>query len=315
MRQGKKVVIAGAGLMGTSMAQIFAQKGYDVIIYDLMEEALEKSRNLIGINQEEQVKTGELTEGESNALKERLSHTSQKDCFADCDLVVESIVEIMDIKHVFWKEISSLVPKDAVLASNTSGLSITEIGRAVSNPQRFAGMHWFNPAHLIPLIEIIKGDESSKEVVDYLYELSLAIGKEPIRVNKDVPGFIGNRIQLAVLREALHLVENGVGDFEDIDRCMKYALGFRYACLGPFEVCDMGGLDTFYHIAEYLNQDLSDAKEPQRILRQLYEAGEYGVKTKKGFYDYGSGKDEQAIRRRDELYIKVSKLLDRKSVV
>lgn len=309
MRQCKNVVIAGAGLMGTSMAQIFAQLGYDVIIYDVIEAAIEKSKNLIRINQEEQVKTGELTFKESEELQGRLSHTCEKGCFTECDLVVESIIEKMEIKHLFWKEVSTLVPEDAVLASNTSGLSITEIAKVIHKPERFAGMHWFNPAHLIPLIEIIKGDESADETVDYLYDLSITIGKEPIRVNKDVPGFIANRIQLAILRESLYLVENNVGSFEDIDKCMKYALGFRYACLGPFEVCDMGGLDTFYHIAEYLNKDLSDAKEPQKILKELYAEGHYGVKAKKGFYDYSDGRDEEAIRRRDELYIKVSKLL------
>lgn len=309
MKPCKNIVIAGAGLMGTSMAQIFAQFGYKVTIYDVIEEAIEKSKNLIRINQEEQVKTGELTAKESQGLQGRLSHTCEKDCFKDCDLVVESIIEKMEIKHLFWKEISTLVQEDVILASNTSGLSITEIATVIHKPERFAGMHWFNPAHLIPLIEIIKGAESGKETVDYLYDLSIAIGKEPIRVNKDVPGFIANRIQLAILRESLHLVENEVGTFEDIDKCMKYALGFRYACLGPFEVCDMGGLDTFYHIAEYLNKDLSDAKEPQKILKDLYESGHYGVKTKKGFYDYSEGKDEEAIRKRDELYIKISKLL------
>ena len=309
MRNCKKIIIAGAGLMGTSMAQIFAQNGYEVTIYDIVEPVIEKSKNLIRINQEEQVKEGDVTKEESIALQKRLHHTTDKDSFKDCDLVVECIVEIMEVKHLFWGEISKLVPEDAVLASNTSGLSITRIAEAIYKPERFAGMHWFNPAHLIPLIEVIKGDCSAVETVDYLYDLALKLGKEPIRVNKDVPGFIGNRIQLAILRECLYLVENGVGTYEDIDRCMKYALGFRYACLGPFEVCDMGGLDTFYHIAEYLYPDLSDEKAPQKTLKDLYEAGEYGVKTKKGFYDYSNGKDEEAIRKRDDLYIKVSKLL------
>ncbi len=137
-------------------------------------------------------------------------------------------------------------------------------------------MHWFNPAHLIPLIEVVKGEKTSESTMDELYDLSVFLGKKPIRVRKDVPGFIGNRIQLAILRESLHMVENGIGDIEDVDRCMKYALGFRYACLGPFEVCDMGGLDTFYHIASYLNADLAD---------------------------------EEAIKKRDQLYMKLSKLL------
>lgn len=295
--------------MGTSMAQIFAHKGYDVVIYDVMETALENSKNLIRINQEGQVQAGEKTQVESEFLQEKLVHTCDKSCFEDCDIVIESIVEKMPIKQSFWSDISQIVPEDVILATNTSGLSITTMAEGIKNPERFAGMHWFNPAHLIPLIEIIKGDLTSSDTVDVLYDLSLQIGKEPIRVNKDVPGFIGNRIQLAILREALHLVENEVGTFEDIDRCMKYALGFRYSCLGPFEVCDMGGLDTFHHIAEYLYPDLSNAKEPHRILKELFNEGSYGVKAQKGFYDYSQGKDEEAIRKRDDLYIKVSKLL------
>lgn len=308
MRNCKKIIIAGAGLMGTSMAQIFAQKDFEVIIYDIAEQALQRSKDLIAINQSTQIKNNEITKETSDKLLNLLSHTCSKDCFKDCDLVIESVIEKMEIKHSFWKEISEIVPEDAILASNTSGLSITKIAQAVKSPYRFAGMHWYNPAHLIPLVEIIKGDESATETVDYLYNLSAQIGKEPIRVNKDIAGFIGNRLQLSVLRESLYLVENGVGSYEDIDKCMKYALGFRYACLGPFEVCDIGGLDTFYHIADYLNEDLCRATEPQKTLKELYEKGEFGVKSKKGFYDYSDGKDEQAIRKRDDLYMKVAKL-------
>lgn len=308
MRNCKKIIIAGAGLMGTSMAQIFAQKDFEVIIYDIAEQALQRSKDLIAINQSTQIKNNEITKETSDKLLNLLSHTCSKDCFKDCDLVIESVIEKMEIKHSFWKEISEIVPEDAILASNTSGLSITKIAQAVKSPHRFAGMHWYNPAHLIPLVEIIKGDESATETVDYLYNLSAQIGKEPIRVNKDIAGFIGNRLQLSVLRESLYLVENGVGSYEDIDKCMKYALGFRYACLGPFEVCDIGGLDTFYHIADYLNEDLCRATEPQKTLKELYEKGEFGVKSKKGFYDYSDGKDEEAIRKRDDLYMKVAKL-------
>lgn len=305
----KKIVIAGAGLMGTSMAQIFAEYEFQVIIYDVLPESLEKSRKLIKINQDEKVITGELTAEESEALISRISHTVDKDCFKTCDMVVESIVEKLDVKQAFWEEVSKIVPEDAVLATNTSGLSITAVGARIHKPERFCGMHWYNPAHLIPLIEVIKGDKSSQETCDFVYKMALKIGKEPINVKKDALGFIGNRIQMAILREAIHIVEDGIGDFSDVDRAMKYALGFRYACFGPFEVCDFGGLDTFYHISEYLNEDLCAVKEPQKTLKDLYEAGSYGVKSKKGFYDYSDGKDEEALRKRDELYIKVGKLL------
>ena len=308
----KTITIAGAGLMGASMAQQFAAYGYPVTLYDIAETALEKGRRLIALNQQEQIKQGKLSPAQSAALSARIAYTADKDCFAHCDLVIESIVEDMETKKSFWREVSALVQEDCMLATNTSGLSISELGGVIARPERFAGMHWFNPAHLIPLIEIISGDKTSAHTSDFLYQLAEKIGKKPIRVKKDVPGFIANRIQLAILREAIDIVEYGVGDLDDVDRCMKYGLGFRYACLGPFEVCDLGGLDTFYHIASYLFTDLCDAKQPQKLLADLYEKGAYGVKSGRGFYDYSDGRDEQVVVRRDELFLKLSGLLGEK---
>ena len=166
-------------------------------------------------------------------------------------------------------------------------------------------MHWFNPPHLVPLIEIIKGYATTDEVAKDIYDLSLKIDKKPVIVNKDVPGFAANRLQFAVLREALDLVKKGVVSPEGIDDVMKYGLGFRYACLGPLEVSDFGGLDTFYHISEYLMKDLCDDKEPPELLKQHFEAGEYGVKSAKGFYDYSDGRDKIATGERDEKFLKV----------
>lgn len=157
-------------------------------------------------------------------------------------------------------------------------------------------MHWFNPSHLILLIEIIKGDKTLDTVAQAIKELSIHIGKKPVIVQKDVLGFAANRIQFAVLREALYLVEQGVISKEDIDSVMKYGLGFRYACLGPLEVADLGGLDTFYHISEYLMKDLcNDTKVPSELAK-FYEEGYLGIKSQQGFYDYHDGKDHQAIK-------------------
>ena len=149
-------------------------------------------------------------------------------------------------------------------------------------------------------------EKTAPETADFLYDLALRIGKKPVRVNKDAKGFLANRLQLAVLREALHIVESGIGSPEDVDACMKYGLGLRYAGFGPFEVCDFGGLDTFYHISEYLFPDLSDAKEPFGLLQDRFERGEYGVKTQRGFYVYEDGKAEAAIARRDKLLAGIS---------
>ncbi len=166
-------------------------------------------------------------------------------------------------------------------------------------------MHWFNPSHLVLLIEIIKGDHTLDSVAQTIKELSLHIGKKPVIVQKDVLGFAANRIQFAVLREALYLVEQGVISKEDIDSVMKYGLGFRYACLGPLEVADLGGLDTFYHISEYLMKDLcNDTKVPSELAK-LYDEGHYGVKSQQGFYDYHDGKDHEAIQNRDDHLLKI----------
>lgn len=227
----------------------------------------------------------------------------------ECDILIESIVEKLEIKQEFWENASKTLRPDAILATNTSGLSINKICERVEGKNRFLGMHWFNPAHLIPLIEIIRNDETDQKSVETVKNLALEIGKKPVTCKKDVPGFIANRIQFAVLRECMDIVEKDVATIEDVDAVMKYGLGFRYAAFGPFEVADFGGLDTFHHIASYLNKDLCDTKEVQKLIDDHYQKGEYGVKSKKGFYDYSNGKDEEALKRRDEMFMLLAKTL------
>ena len=227
----------------------------------------------------------------------------------ECDILIESIVEKLEIKQEFWENASKTLRPDAILATNTSGLSINKICERVEGKNRFLGMHWFNPAHLIPLIEIIRNDETDQKSVETVKNLALEIGKKPVTCKKDVPGFIANRIQFAVLRECMDIVEKDVATIEDVDAVMKYGLGFRYAAFGPFEVADFGGLDTFHHIASYLNKDLCDEKQVQKLIDDHYQKGEYGVKSKKGFYDYSNGKDEEALKRRDEMFMLLAKTL------
>ena len=299
----KNIGIAGAGIMGSSMGQIFASYGYKVVIYDLFEKALEPARQRISQALDALVSKNEMTAEQKTNTLSRISFSSDMKSLKDCDFLVECVVEDMGIKHKFFEQLSEIMREDAIIASNTSGLSITKIAESVKNPARFAGMHWFNPPHIIPLIEVIKGDKTAQETADIIYDISLKIGKKPIYVNKDVPGFIANRIQLAVMRECVYMLENGIGTAEDIDKCMKYALGFRYACIGPFEVVDFGGLDTFYHVADYLWEDLSDAKKPYGLFKKLIEEKNLGVKTGKGFYDYSGDKAKKALDRRDKLFL------------
>ena len=301
----KKIVVAGAGTMGASMAQIFARYGYEVTLYNHRQETLDKAKGKISDNVKTLVETKELTDAEAESLLAALSYTVDLNCFQDCDLVVENLTEVLAVKEAFYTQISELVRPDTIVATNTSGLSINKLGASVKDPSRFLGMHWFNPPHLVPLIEIIKGDTTTDEAVQTIYDLSLSVGKKPVIVQKDVPGFAGNRLQFAVLREALDMVEKGIISPEGIDDVMKYGLGFRYACLGPHEVADFGGLDTFYHISEYLMKDLCDSKEPPALLKEHFENQEFGVKNEKGFYDYSDGKAAEATQKRDEAFLKL----------
>ena len=304
------VVIAGAGTMGYSMAQIFARYGYQVIIYDLSRSALDNAEMRIAQSTGNLVSNGDITRDEGDDLLSHIAYTREKDCFGTCDLMVESIVEQLDVKTSFYREVSELVRPNAILATNTSGLSINDLAAAVSFPQRFIGMHWFNPPHIIPLVEIVRGSKTTNETADAIRDLSLAIGKKPVIVQRDIPGFVANRLQFAVLREALHLVEAGVVDEQGVDNIMRYGLGLRYACLGPLQIADFGGLDTFYHIASYLNAELCNDAKPSPLLAQLFAKGTHGVKTQRRFYDYAQGRDIKATRERDEAYLAVAKVLE-----
>lgn len=305
-REVKKVFIGGAGTMGCSMCQIFAKFRYKVILYDIFPEALTRAENIISLNQKTEVEIGNISEAGSKELISRISYTRDVQRFAEADFVVEAILERIEVKHKFWKEVSEIVAADIILTSNTSGLSISEIAKVIKNPERFGGMHWINPPHIIPLIEVIKGEKTTDETVRKIYDICLAVDKKPVII-KNAPGFALNRIQAAILRECLYIVDQGIASVEDCDKVVKYALGIRYACLGPMEVVDNGGLDIHYNIASYLYKDLCDAKEPFGLLKKNVESGNLGVKSGKGFYDYSNGMDKVAIEYRDKMYNRVSK--------
>ncbi|MFR5733750.1 MAG: 3-hydroxyacyl-CoA dehydrogenase family protein [Clostridium sp.] len=187
-----------------------------------------------------------------------------------------------------------------MITANTSGMSINLLSRSVKWPERFIGMHWFNPPHLVPPSESYQRRKDARRCgADGFTSLSLKIGKSQFLVNRDIPGFAANRLQFAILREALDLVAQGVVSAEGIDDVVRYGLGFRYACLGPLEVADFGGLAlTFTHISSYLMKDLCDSKEVPELMQAHFDAGEYGVKSEKGFYDYSDGRAKEATRER-----------------
>ena len=303
-----KVVLAGAGTMGASLAQVYAQAGWDTVLWNRSAAGLERAKSLISLNQATFIKEGILVEVESNAMLSRIRMTTDKADYQDAALVVESIVEKLDAKQAFWEEISALVPAEALLATNTSGLKITEIAKACKHPERFMGQHWLNPPHLLPLCEIIAGEQTAPENVQKMRTLVKNLGKQPVVV-AGINGFIINRIQFALLREALHIVDIGAATVEDVDTALKAGMGLRYAALGPFGVADFGGLDTFDHINSYLNAELDDSKVGNKRLHEMVEEGKLGVKSGTGFYDYSGDKADEAIRNRDRMYIELAKVL------
>ncbi len=304
----KTVVIAGAGTMGSSLAQVYALAGWDTVLHNRSESGLRRARELIELNQRTLVTEGIVKAEESERMNRRIRMTTDKAAFAGAALVVENIVEDLDAKRAFWAEISPLTPAEALLATNTSGLHITEIAEAVTLPERFMGQHWLNPPHLLPLCEIIAGEKTTQENLMKMRELVTGLKKQPVVV-KDINGFIINRLQFALLREALFIVDSGTASFEDVDTVLKAGMGLRYAALGPFGVADFGGIDTFEHINSYLNADLCNAAEGSPRLKAMVEAGRLGVKSGRGFYDYSGERAERAIRERDRIYIELAKVL------
>ena len=216
--QIKKIGIAGAGIMGSGIAQIFARKGYKVLVTDISDEFLCKSKKMVDVFNESLIEENIMSKDEIAIVLSNISYSIGKQAFSDCDLIIEAIIEKMDVKQAFWKEVEEIARKDCYFATNTSGLSINKISELVEQKGRFIGMHFWNPPHIIPLVELIRGDKTSDETVEVLKELLIIIEKQPVLVQKDAAGFIGNRLQFAVFREAMYIVDQGIATAEEIGR-------------------------------------------------------------------------------------------------
>lgn len=303
----RRPVVAGAGTMGVTLARIFAQSGRTVTLWNRRQVSLDKAKDRIRADLAVLADQGRLTEN-PDAIAGRIQYATDFAVYDTADFVVENIAEDLAVKQDFFRQVCQRVSPETVLATNTSGLRVTDIAQAVTNPARFCGMHWWNPPDLIPLVEITKGDETGQEAAQLVYDLAVELGKKPVIVKKDILGIIGNRLQYAVLREALHILELGAAGPEEIDAAMKYGPGFRYSILGPLETVDLGGLDIFRSVSNYLFQDLG-AETVSPLLNQLADQGRFGVKTGAGFYDYQPGQGESKLRWRNDLFQKQWDLL------
>ena len=284
----KKIAVLGAGAMGHGIAQVCAQAGYQVNLRDVKDEFVEagmsKIRKFLGGNVEKQ----RMTQSEADAIVGRIKGmTDLKEAVKDVDLVIEAIVEDINIKKELYKELDQVCRPDTIFASNTSAQSITEMAMATKRPDRFIGMHWFNPAQLMRGIEVITHDKMSRETLDTVVDLCKKLGKEP-GICKDSPGFIVNRLLQIWFNESLNMYDEGIAEPQDIDTALKVAYNFR---MGPFELRDMVGLDIgIASTTTQYREMMREQFKPPRCLIMKVKAGDLGRKTGKGFYEYKSEK-------------------------
>ena len=281
----KKIFVLGAGTMGAGIVQAFAQKGYEVIVRDIKDELVQSGIVRINNGLSKLVSKGKMTEETKEDILSRISGTTDMNLAADCDLVVEAAIENMKIKKEIFAELDKICKPETILASNTSSLSITEVASATNRPEKVIGMHFFNPAPVMKLVEIIRGMATSQETFDAVKELSVAIGKEPVEV-EEAPGFVVNRILIPMINEASFILQEGIASVEDIDTAMKYGANHP---MGPLALGDLIGLDVCLAIMDVLYNETGDTKyRSSSILRKYVRAGWLGRKSGRGFYNYNA---------------------------
>ncbi len=305
----RKVLIVGAGLMGHGIGQVFAQGGYAVVLNDLDEERLARAVDRIRQNLDLFVQEALLTPDDAANARARIStEVDLARAARDADLVVEATFEDLESKRGVLRRLTEVCPERTLLASNTSGLSVNAMAPATGRPDRFVVAHFWNPPHLIPLVEVVRGDQTAEATITTLVAVLRSIGKAPVVVQKDVLGFVGNRLQYALFREALALIQNGVCTAEDIDTVVKTSFGRRLTTAGPLETADLNGTDLFYRISQYLFPDLDASTEPHPFFKTLIAEGRIGVKVGQGFRAWPGDRAERVRQARDRELIRWLKL-------
>ena len=300
----KNIAVVGAGLMGQGIAQVFATHGYRVGLTDVQEATLSDAIERIRSNLTLLAKHGIGARKDIEPILKRIHCTGDiKDACSSADFVVEAVFEKLDLKQKLFQELDAICPKKTVLATNTSVISITEIAEKAKDRKRILGTHFWNPPYLIPLVEVIKGKQTSNAAMDLTVLLLKDIGKHPVRVNKDVPGFVGNRLQHALWREALSIVEKGIADAKTVDECIRFGFGLRLPILGPLENVDMVGTDLTLDIHRYLLRYLERSPEPSALLIEKVKRRELGFKTGKGYQKWTPEEAKQSRERLQEYLI------------
>jgi 3-hydroxybutyryl-CoA dehydrogenase len=301
----RTISVIGAGFMGCGIAQVFASKNYNVRLYnrphpeDVKGEFLSKRVENIRSTLSLMARKGVGLESEIEATISRVKTTTSMDeATSDAQLVIENVSENLELKQKVFQDLDRLCPPETILATNTSVMSPTEIAAKARHRERILGTHFWNPPYLIPLVEVVKGRETSEEAMEITYQVMKLAGKHPIKVMKDVPGFVANRLQHALWREAISIVENGIADPATVDDAVKNGFAIRLPVLGPLENADMVGLDMTLAIHDYILKYLESSPSPSPLLREKVEKGELGFKTGQGFQTWSA---EEADRSRRKL--------------
>jgi 3-hydroxybutyryl-CoA dehydrogenase len=282
----QKIGIIGPGVMGSSIAYLAASCGFDVVLYGRSDNSLEKGKDRIEKIISGGLKRGKITEKDAEKIREKIEYTTDFAPFVDCDIVIESVSEDMELKKDIFRRVDMICPKRTILATNTSTKSVTEIASVCKNQDRVVGMHFFNPAHIMKLVEVVKAVQTSDEVVEQVKDIAIKLGKIPVVV-KDYPGFIVNRLLVPFLNHAIEFLESGISA-ETLKKVTTLGLGHP---MGPVELADFIGLDVVQAMGETLYEGFKDEKfAPPILLKNLVKAGFLGVKTKRGFLEYDGKK-------------------------
>lgn len=304
----KKIAIIGLGTMGPGMAARLARGGFEVAAYDIAPAALERAEAMIANARAvlESFGVAAPAEGEGKlTLTDNLA-----EAVSGAGLVIENVPEKAEIKASVYRQIDALIGPEVLVASDTSGIPISSLQEHISNPGRMVGMHWSNPPHIIPMIEVIAGKQTAPETSEAIKALIRSLGLLPVVVKKDVPGFVENRVLYALLREVIDLVERGVVDPEDIDTCVSWGIGYKLAVIGPMALLDMAGLDIYNSVSSFLNADLADRKDVPEMVAEKIAAGTLGLKTGNGIYSYTPEKIAALQKERTEKLVAIRRILE-----
>jgi 3-hydroxybutyryl-CoA dehydrogenase len=305
----KNITIIGSGIMGSSIAQSFAVSGYAVTLNDVNDELLQKAKKRILENLSLIVEEAGLDEQQKQVAQTNINYKADlEEAVREADFIIEAIPEVIDWKWELYQNLERMMKADAIVASNTSTFPISRLMEKASFADRMMITHFFNPGHLVPLVELVKHDQTKAVVVEETIDLIRQIGKSPILLKKEISGFIANRLQTALMREAFYLLNEGVASARDIDTAITAGPGFRWAFTGPIEIADFGGLDTWQRVFDNVAPDLDQSTEAPAIIRQLAEQGKLGTKSGEGIYEYDDKIISQKLDERDRNFIKLGKI-------